>query len=59
MALLKEANPFDNHDDTMDALLKEAITEFEECRTRLNRTAGRQHRSTAVNSSTHALKNLI
>ena len=44
-----EANPFDTDDEAMDALLKEAITEFEQCRIQLNRITerqhGRQHRS--------------
>ena len=52
-------NSFDNDDDTMDALLKEALTEFEECRIRLDKIAGRQHRSIDVSSSSPALKNLI
>ena len=63
MDALLEANPFDTNDETMDALLKEAITEFEQCSIELNkiteRQHGRQHRSVEVSSFTPALKNLI
>ena len=67
MDALLEANAFNpfntEEDDSMDALLKEAITEFEQCRIQLNkiteRQHGRQHRSIEVSSSTPALKNLI
>ena len=52
-------NSFDNDENTMDALLKEALTEFKECRIRLDKIAGRQHQSIDVSSSTPALKNLI
>ena len=52
-------NSFINDDDTMDALLKEAITEFVECRICLDKIAGRQHRSIDVSSSTPTLKDLI
>ena len=44
--------------DTMDALIKEALTEFEEsllCRAKIT---GRKHQSVAVSSSTSAVKNL-
>ena len=54
-------NPYDTEeDDRMDALLKEAITEFEQCRIQLNEITerqhqhGRQHRSIEVSSSTPA-----
>ena len=46
-------------DDSMDALFKEAITEFEQCRIQLNKITERQHRSIEVSSSTPALINLI
>ena len=59
MDALLEANPFDTDEETMDALLKEAITEFEQCRIQLNKVTERQHRSIEVSSSTPALKNLI
>ena len=66
MDALLEANTYDTEDDdSMDALLKEAITEFEQCRIQLNKITerqhqhGRQHRGIEVSSSTPALKNLI
>ena len=45
-------------DDTMDALLKEALTEFEECWMRLDKIAGKKHVRVTISSSTPAFKNL-
>ena len=69
MYALLEANAFNPYDteeeDSMDALLTEAITEFEQCRIQLNKITERQHqherqhRGIEVSSSTPALKNLI
>ena len=58
MDALLEANPFDTDDETMDALLKEAITEFEQCRIQLNKITERQH-GRQYRSTNPALKNLI
>ena len=55
--IAKMVRDFDS-DDTMDALLKEALTELAECRLRPDRTAGKKHASVTISSSTPTLKNL-
>ena len=57
MDALMDANPFDTDDETMDALLKEAITQFKQCRIQSNKITGKQRRSIEVSSSNPALKN--
>ena len=54
--IAKVAEDFDS-DDTMDALLKETLTECEECRLRLDRIAGKKQVSVTISSSTPTLKN--
>ena len=49
---------FESDEDSMDALLIEALQEFEECRIRVERITGRPRNCAEVSSSIPALKNL-
>ena len=46
---------FDN-EESMDALLQEALSEFEQCRMVLNKITEKEHMSVTISSSTPALE---
>ena len=56
---ISSENLFKSDEDSIDALLKEALEEFKECRIRVQRIAGRLHKCSDVSSATPTLKNLI
>lgn len=51
-------NPDDKMEETMDALLEEALKDFEQCRAQLDKIQRRKHEGIEVSSSTSALKKI-
>ena len=56
LAQVPTMDDFDN-EESIDALLQEALSEFEQCRMVLNKITGKKHVSVTISSSTPALEN--